>query len=71
MIAHFWKVPKFGPDSFDLDNHTAFDKKRKCEVPKKKIPKASKKKAKKNLTLELPKPEGTVRFDTCIRESGL
>lgn len=48
-----------GPDSFDLD------KKRKRKAPKK-VPEASKKKVRKNLTLELPKPEGTVRFDTIV-----
>ena len=46
---------EFGPDSFDLD------KKRKRKAPKK-VPEASKKKVRKNLTLELPKPEGTVRL---------
>ena len=59
------KVPEFGPNSFDLDNHTAFDKKTKREAPKK-IPEAPKKKARKNLTLDLPKAEGTVRFDTIV-----
>ena len=59
------KVPKFGPNSFDLDNHTAFEKKTKREAPKE-IPEASKKKARKNLMFELPKAEGTVSFDTIV-----
>ena len=50
---------EFGSDSFVLN------KKRKRKVPKK-IYEASKKKVKKNLTLELPKTEGTVRFDTIV-----
>ena len=48
-----------GPDSSDLD------KRRKCKTPKK-VPKASKKNVRKNLRLELLKPEGTVRFDTIV-----
>ena len=39
------------------------DKKRKRKAPKK-VPEAAKKKARKNLTLELPK--GTVRFDNIV-----
>lgn len=58
------KVPKFGPNSFDLDNHTAFDQKTKREAPKKIL--EAFKKARKNLTLGLPKAEGMVCFDTTV-----
>ena len=53
------KVPEFGPNSFELDNNTAYRKKSKLA---KEIPVEKRKKAKKNLTLQLPKVEGTVRF---------
>ena len=62
---------EFGPDSYvDLGAHSpakysTFDKKRKHKAPKK-VPEASKKKARKNLMLELPKAEGTVRFDIIV-----
>ena len=58
-----------GPDSnVDLGvhspaNYPALEKKRKAT---KKVPEASKRKVRKNLTLELPKQEGTVRFDTIV-----
>ena len=44
-------------------NYPALEKKRKAT---KKVPGASKRKFRKNLTLELSKPEGTVRFDTIV-----
>ena len=50
---------EFGPDSFLLDN------KRKRKMPKK-MSEASKKKVRRKLTLELPKSEGTVRFDGIV-----
>jgi len=44
-------------------NYPAPEKKREAT---KKVPEASKRKVRKNLTLELPKPEGTVHFDTIV-----
>ena len=46
-------------------NYPTSDKRRKREAPKK-IPGASNKKVRKNLTLELPNREGAVRFDTIV-----
>ena len=43
--------------------YPALEKKRKAT---KKVPGASKRKVRKNFTLELSKPEGTVRFDTIV-----